>query len=350
MTSPTAINDIGDLLRILEERPEWTERLRAILLTREILELPERITQLTARVDHFIQAQEEFNRAQQETNARLDQRLDRLAAAQEATNARLDHFIQAQAAANARMDRRLENLEEFTRAQQEINARMDQRLANLEEFSRTQEEFNRAQQETNARMEQRLENLEEFNRKQEEFNRAQEEFNRKQEEFNRSQRETNAGVDRRLNNLENQVGSLLGSDLENRLHGNITSIAARNFNLRRVRILKSRFFPPDQNFYDRLYAAEDAGSITNEQSIQLQEADFILSAQEREAPGQIYLAVEVSRTVAARDITRARERADALRDATGVSSMALVIGNFIPEPEQARAREYSVTLIQQPPD
>ena len=357
MTSPTAINDIGDLLRILEERPEWAERLRAILLTREILELPERITQLTARVDHFIQAQEEFNRAQQETNARLDQRLDRLAAAQEATNARLDHFIQAQEAANARIDRRLENLEEFTRAQQEINARMDQRLANLEEFNRTQEEFNRtqeefnrtqeefnrAQQETNARMEQRLENLEVFNRKQEEFNRAQ-------DEFNRSQRETNAGVDRRLNNLENQVGSLLGSDLENRLHGNITSIAARNFNLRRVRILKSRFFPPDQNFYDRLYAAEDAGNITNEQSIQLQEADFILSAQEREARGQIYLAVEVSRTVVARDITRARERADALRDATGVSSMALVIGNFIPEPEQARAREHSVTLIQQPPD
>lgn len=233
MTSPTAINDIGDLLRILEERPEWTERLRAILLTREVLELPERVTQLTTRVDRLAQAQEEFNRSQQETNARVD--------------------------------RRLENLE------------------------------------------------------------------------------TQVGI------LRTQVDGLLGSDLENSLHGNIASIAARNFNLRRVHILKSRLFPPDQNFYNRLYAAEDAGHITTEQSHQLLAVDFILSAQETESQESIYLAVEVSRTVAAYDITRARSRADALRAATGVKSLAVVIGSFIPEPEQARANEQNVTLIQEPP-
>lgn len=282
MTSPTAINDIGDLLRILEERPEWTERLRAILLTREVLELPERVTQLTARVDRLAQAQEE-------TNARLD----RLAQAQEETNARLDRFIQSQ------------------------------------------DEFNRAQQETNARVDRRLENL----------------------ETQVGGLETQVGgLNTRVGGLETQVGilrtqvdGLLGSDLENSLHGNIASIAARNFNLRRVHILKSRLFPPDQNFYNRLYAAEDAGHITPEQSHQLLAVDFILSAQETESQESIYLAVEVSRTVAAYDITRARERADALRAATGVKSLAVVIGSFIPEPEQARANEQNVTLIQEPP-
>ena len=261
MTTPTAINDIGDLLRILEERPEWTERLRAILLTREVLELPERVTQLTARVDRLAQAQEE-------------------------TNARLDRFIQSQ--------------EEFNRAQQETNARVDRRLENLE----TQV----------GRLDTRVGGL-----------------------------ETQVGI------LRTQVDGLLGSDLENSLHGNIASIAARNFNLRRVHILKSRLFPPDQNFYNRLYAAEDAGHITTEQSHQLLAVDFILSAQETESQASIYLAVEVSRTVAAYDITRARERADALRAATGVKSLAVVIGSFIPEPEQARANEHQVTLIQEPP-
>ena len=337
MTSPTGINDIGDLLRILEEQPEWAERLRVILLTREVLELPERLTQLTERVE-------------------------RLARAQEETNARLDRFIQAQEEANARIDRRLESLEEANRTQQEFNAELrefnaEQRVLNAElrefnaeqrkfnaeqqEFNAEQRKFNAEQQEMIARMDRRLESLEESNRN--------------QQEFNAEQREINARVDGRLDNLENQVseirtqvGDLQGSDLENRLHGNITSIAARNFNLRRVHILKSRFFPPDQNFYDRLYAAEDGGRITSEQALQLQEADFILSAQERESQGLIYLAVEVSRTVDGHDITRARERADALQAATDVRALAMVVGSFIPEPELARAVEHNVALIQEP--
>ena len=37
----TTINDIGDLIRILREQPEWAETLRGVLLSRELLELPE---------------------------------------------------------------------------------------------------------------------------------------------------------------------------------------------------------------------------------------------------------------------------------------------------------------------
>ena len=38
----TTINDIGDLIRILREQPEWAEALRGVLLSRELLELPEK--------------------------------------------------------------------------------------------------------------------------------------------------------------------------------------------------------------------------------------------------------------------------------------------------------------------
>ena len=41
----TTINDIGALIRILREQPEWAEALRSVLLSRELLELPEEFAQ-----------------------------------------------------------------------------------------------------------------------------------------------------------------------------------------------------------------------------------------------------------------------------------------------------------------
>ena len=54
----TNIDTVQDLFRILDENPEWLEALRAKILTKELLELPENhaalaanVTTLTARVD-----------------------------------------------------------------------------------------------------------------------------------------------------------------------------------------------------------------------------------------------------------------------------------------------------------
>ena len=47
----TTINDIDDLVRVLDENPEWVEALRVRLLTRELLELPQVVPQLE-RVDN----------------------------------------------------------------------------------------------------------------------------------------------------------------------------------------------------------------------------------------------------------------------------------------------------------
>lgn len=47
----TNIDTVQDLFRILDENPEWLEALRAKILTKELLELPEKHAALTARVD-----------------------------------------------------------------------------------------------------------------------------------------------------------------------------------------------------------------------------------------------------------------------------------------------------------
>ena len=52
----TTINTIEDLLRLLDENPEWVEALRARLLSQALLDLPERFSQFVERMDQFVEA------------------------------------------------------------------------------------------------------------------------------------------------------------------------------------------------------------------------------------------------------------------------------------------------------
>ena len=47
----TTITTIEDLMRVLDENPEWLEALRTRLLTRELIELPRRFAEFAASVD-----------------------------------------------------------------------------------------------------------------------------------------------------------------------------------------------------------------------------------------------------------------------------------------------------------
>ena len=53
-------NTIQDLLRLLDENPEWVDALRARLLTQELLELPERFSQFAEGVNTFVLEMTEF--------------------------------------------------------------------------------------------------------------------------------------------------------------------------------------------------------------------------------------------------------------------------------------------------
>lgn len=270
----TAINDISDLARILEEHPEWAETLRSLLLTRELVELPEKVAQLTERVDRLILEQREIIR-------------------------RLDEFILEQ--------------REIIREQREINRRVDQRLARLEEIA--------------LRSEERLTNL----------------------ETETGQLRIQVGnLENQVGNLEDHVGHLRGDALENRLQGNIRPLVCQRFGLCRPVVLKSRFISLDAALYEQLYAAESGGVITEDQLLQLEQADFILAGQRKESRAALYLVVEVSRTVNERDIARAHSRAATLAAATGAETLPLVIGNFIPEPQERQAQELQVAVLQRP--
>ena len=80
----TTINTIEDLARILREQPTWAEALRALLLTQELLDLPERF-------DRFVQVQQEFNEAQRRPNRLTAQLLDAIEARLDSIDGRLDN-------------------------------------------------------------------------------------------------------------------------------------------------------------------------------------------------------------------------------------------------------------------
>ena len=115
------------LLRALQDDPVFLTQVRSLILTAELVELPERFAQFATNVTGFIERQEEFNARQQEFNARTD-------------------------ASIARLEKSVARLEEFAVRQEEFNARQ-------EEFNARQEEFNARQEETNAVVERRLQRI-----------------------------------------------------------------------------------------------------------------------------------------------------------------------------------------------
>ena len=79
----TTINDISDLIRILRDDPAWAEAVRSVLLSQELLRLPEEVAALT--------------RAFREHAETVNKRLESLEAGQQRLEGRQERLEQGQA-------------------------------------------------------------------------------------------------------------------------------------------------------------------------------------------------------------------------------------------------------------
>jgi DNA primase large subunit len=68
------VQDFEDLVRLLEEKPEWRERMRQLILTRELLQLPDLVRQLIESVQRL---SEEFAAYRQLTDQRFAELAER---------------------------------------------------------------------------------------------------------------------------------------------------------------------------------------------------------------------------------------------------------------------------------
>ena len=359
----TAIPDIVDLVKILREQPEWAETLRAILLTRELLELPENLARLTARVEEFIAQQTETNRMLAEQQARLTEQQAQLNEQLARLTARVEEFIVQQTETNrrfaeqqARLD---ERLEEFIAEQRETNKLILERLARQESDTAELKATTGRQESDTAELKSDVAELKATTGRLE-SDTAELKSDVGELKATTGRLETDvgelksdmSGVKATLSRLEGTVGRLVGAvgrldgaDLERKVHASIALVVDERLNLDCPQVLQSVLVSPVQELFDILNAAQAAGRIARAQSRNLRRADIILSAQDSAAQ-RVYVVIEISRTVHDYDVTRARERADIMAVASGAPTIAVAMGYIIPPPQRRKAEELGVQLLE----
>ena len=104
------VNDYQDLVRLLDEHPEWQTELRRLLLTDDFIALPESMRRLTERVEALAEAQ-----LQSATRLdRLEALVEKLVEAQARTEARLETLTERMDALTQRVDALVEEIRALT--------------------------------------------------------------------------------------------------------------------------------------------------------------------------------------------------------------------------------------------
>ena len=279
-----------DLLRVLEERPEWLERVRQVVLTRELLSLPEAIRELV------------------EAHRRGEERLTRVEAA-----------IQGLAEAQWQSEERLVRLEATIQELVEVQRRHEERLAGLEATVQELVEAHRRGEERLTRLEATVQELVG----------ALKEVSAQVHELAQAVFRLTQTVSR----LEGTVGDIKGRLLEMAYRDKPYAYFGRL--LRSIRVV------PFTEIEDLLEK-----SLSREEVDDLFQLDLLLRGRLRDHPErpEVWLAVEVSSVVDKWDVERARERAALLRKA-GLRVVPVAAGLQALAEAAHKAEVEGVTLV-----
>ena len=157
-------------------------------------------------------------------------------------------------------------------------------------------------------------------------------------------KEGQARLERGQQRMGGELSNLTGSQYQR----HVTKISYRLVR-REMGIHDARLLHADRDFGERKAieisdAAEVAGRITAAESDEVILSDIILTGVD-EANRQVQVLLEVSLTVQQHDIERAEARARILEKATGIRTLAGVVGETIPEEERTRAHGRGVTCF-----
>ena len=260
------VDEFHDLVRLLDQHPDWRREMQRLMLSDELLRLPAQVTALTA--------------AQERMDARLDALTDavhELVSAQARTEERMTEL----AAAHGRLEERMT----------ELVARQDRLEERVSELAAAQ-----------AVTERRLNELTEVVRHLVE---TVERLVVRQDQLTASQRVTN-------NRLSRLDGLYLEQSFQQK---GPARLGQQGF--KRARVLTSH------EWVSMLDDDERAGQLTADEVQELLRVDAVAEA--RDAGGPVWLAVEVSATVDVHDVERAVRRAQLLAN-LHVRTRAVVAG------------------------
>ncbi|WP_054686208.1 hypothetical protein, partial [Rhodothermus marinus] len=263
---PFEIQDFHDLVRLLEAHPEWRAELRRLVLSEELLRLPELVQQLI------------------EAHRRAEERLDRL----EATAAQL---VEAQRKAEERLDRLEATVAQLIEAQRKAEERLDRLEATVAQLIEAQRKAEERLQRAEARLERVEKRLERVEKRLEHVEKRLEHVEIRLD-----------GVEKRLEKTEDRLSKVWGGFQENRYRERAHAYFAPI--LSRIRVLSS------EQLVQLLDEALEAGRLTEADRRDLLLADLVL--QGRRDDQTVYLVAKVSGLISEDDVRRAVDRAQAL--------------------------------------
>jgi len=340
---PFTVEEFLDLVRLLEQQPEWRVELRRLLLTEDVLALPRVVRELSGEVRALAEAQ----RRTEECLTRLEQVVEQLAEAQRRTEQRVEELTEAQ----RRTEERLTRLEQVVEQLAEAQRRTEERVEELAEAQRrTEERLTRLEQvveqlaEAQRRTEQRVEELAEAQRRTEqrveELAEAQRRTEERVEELADAQRRTEEAVTRltqRVDSLSQDVSYLNGAELERRYRERAPAYFQR--------LALGLYVLPFHELSELLYRAMQEGKLTQDEYDDIMQVDVVARGRRRDDGTPVYLVVEVSWGVGPHDVERAARRAKPLASVVGAPTIPVVAGRTITYEAESMADDLGVWQV-----
>ena len=305
----TTINDINDFARIIREQPEWADTIRSLLLSKDLLELPVKFAEfveLTTRNFQLV-----YERLELLESDMVDVKAD---------------------VSDIKV-----NLSGVKADTEELKVTTEGLKATTEELKVTTEGLKVTTEGLKVTTEELKVTTEELKVTTEGLKVTTESLQRDMIE-----------VKGRLNNIEGKLDNALGSNYELKVLKSIGAVVGSSF--RRVKVQKGLSVSPNPEFMEMLEDAEDRGVITEEQYIQIQRSDLILTGRRKSDGADVYIAAEISITLGDSDITRAAQRAEILASVVGQPSMSAVIGAYADDARAALAAANNVGVFLSPDD
>ena len=286
------VEDIRDLVRILDERPEWRTEIRRLILDGELSAVHEQIAESRAATERRL---DEINREIAELRATTERHTAEIAELRAATERHTAEIAELRAAT-----------ERHTAEIAELRAATERHTAEIAELRVAVERHGKEIAELRAATE----------------------------------RHTLS-----IKALSVDVADLKGYGLEER-YRRMAPAYFSNF-MRRTRVM-------ERHDHSRLVGdAESTGLLSDREASELLWLDLILRGRRKSSGEEVYLAVEVSWTIGESDVVRAARRA-ALLERIKSPALAAAAGKFLSEEVAAKARDENVWLFVEgtpyPPD
>ena len=344
----TALRDLEDIIAAMDSNPQWVEAMRSRLLTRELLQLPERVEEQTretkrwraeseAKSDDLKALIELAHRRLEESEARLAA-LEKLAESNQTRIVNVEELLEDGRVRLARLEKLVEDSQGRLAALEELSKATTARLDSLEAKTDDLADLVKAVNEQVKINTARLDSLES-----------------KTDDLADLVKAVNEQVKINTEHLKrntNHLDRLRGFEIERQMYRRIHGLMLNNHDLYRGRVLRAVSNDARADRFARdVYDARDAELIDNAEYVRIFDTDLIAVGRRLGSDKQTYFVAESSFHVNYYDVERAmRSRAALSKVYPGVEIIAAVYGVTIGYDENLIAESNNVSVLQADPD